>query len=147
MQRSKTSAKPAWVAWLILLLAFGCDGERSRADQARKLLERIARVHPSDPFPAREQQLEALRSLPLAEPDLVELRDVCSAAHAGLLAAEREQADVRARLDAAGSQKLPEQELSQLAGALAQAGQKLGKAQAVLPKCEQGTRELLARYR
>jgi hypothetical protein len=135
------------VAGLILLLGVGCNEENSRAQQARALLERIARIDHRAPLTDRHAQVDALRTLPLKENDLVTMRDVCAAAHGGLVAAESEQAEVRARIDSAGTKDLPQAELSQLGQRLAQAAEKLRKANEVLPDCESRTRTLLERYR
>lgn len=139
--------KPVFVAGLILFAGVGCNSENSRAQQARTLLERIARIDHRAPLPERRVQVDALRTLPLKEQDLVQMRDVCAAAHGGLLAAESEQAEVRARLDDAGTRDLAQPELAQLGQQLAQAGEKLRKANAALPDCEARTRTLLERYR
>ena len=77
----------------------------------------------------------------------MQARDVCAAAHGGLVAAEGEQAEVRARIDQAGQKDLSQAELTELGQRLAQAGQKLQKANAALPDCEARTRALLERYR
>jgi hypothetical protein len=143
MSRSKTSANAAPVAGLILLCALACGRDNSHAKQARDLLERIARIDHRAPFAERQAQLDALRALPLGEPDLARTRELCVAAHAGLLTAEREQAEVRARLDAAGGRQLPQDELTRLGIALSQAGERLTKANAALPDCEARTRALL----
>jgi len=137
----------AWVAWLILLLACGCRGGDSRSQQARALLERIAAMDLRAPLDQRARQIERLSGLPLADEQLVKVRDACSAAHAGLLAAEHEQQDVRSKLDQVGDAGLSQTELSALGSALARAGARLRTAHAALPDCEDKTRELLARYR
>ncbi len=143
----KTSANAARVAGLILLCTVGCNDDNSRAQQARALLERIARIDHRAPLSERRAHIEALRTLPLKDDDLVQMRDVCAAAHGGLVAAESEQAEVRARLDQAGTKDLPQPELAQLGQRLAQAAGKLSKANAALPDCEARTRKLLERYR
>lgn len=96
----------------------------------------------------RDGQIEALRTLPLKEPELVKLREACVAAHAGLVDAERQQAQVRARLDAAGpNDRLQQSELAKLGESLAKAGEQLRKANEAVPDCEARTRELVKQYR
>ncbi len=137
----------AWVARLILCLGCACGSEESRGTEARALLERIASLDLRASVSQRARQIERLRALQLAHPELARVRDACALAHAGLLAAESEQAGVRDRLDRAGDGGLRETELAQLAAAVKQAGERLHDAQGALPECETRTRELLERYR
>ena len=147
VQGLKTAESLAWVAWLILLLAGACRGEESRAQQARALLERIAAMDLRAPPDQRARQIEQLRALPLADAQLVRVRDACSAAHAGLLSAEREQEAVRRKLDQVSDAGLEQAELAGLSAAIARAGERLRAAHTALPDCEQKTRELLEQYR
>jgi len=135
------------VARLILCLGWACGSEDSRAAEARALLERIGSLDLRASAGERARKIERLRALQLAHPELAHVRDACALAHAGLLAAESEQAGVRDRLDQAGDGGLREAELTRLAAAVKQAGERLHDAQAALPECETRTRELLERYR
>jgi hypothetical protein len=132
---------------VILLAACDCRAGDQRAQQARALLERIAAMDLRAPPDERARQVERLRALALADEALVKVRDACAAAHAGLLAAERDQQAVRDKLDSAGDAGLPQAELSALRSAIARASARLRAAHAALPDCENKTRELLTRYR
>jgi hypothetical protein len=147
MNRGQNSRIVAWVARLILCLGCACGSENSRAQEARALLERIAALDLRAPPAERARQIEHLRALQLADPDLARVRGACVLAHAGLLAAESEQAGVRSRLDRAGDAGLREPELTLVAATVRQAGERLRDAQAALPECETRTRALLERYR
>jgi hypothetical protein len=104
-------------------------------------------MDPRAPVEQRARQLERLRAVPLEDPELARVRDGCAAAHAGLLAAEEEQAAIRARLDQAPDGGVGQAELALMAALVARAGERLEAAQHALPECEQQTRALLARYR
>lgn len=138
----------AFVAAMILPCALACEARNSTREEARALLERISAVDLRAPLERRQRQVEALATLPLAEPDLIEVRDACGKAHRGLLAAERTQATARAeldRLDAAGQRE--EAQLAAVARQLAAAARELQAAQAALPTCEAHARELAVRRR
>jgi hypothetical protein len=137
----------AWLARLMLCLACSCGSDDSHAQQARALLERIAALDLQATASHRAGQIQRLRGLKLAHQDLARVRDACVLAHAGLLAAESEQAAVRGKLDRAGDAGLREPELTVVAAALRQAGERLRDAQQALPECETRTRALLERYR
>src|SRR5688572_8038993 len=93
------SAIAATMAWLTATVLFGCGGEDARAQEAQALLERIARLDLRAPAHERARRIEHLRALTLADPELARVRDACTLAHAGLLAAESEQDAVRQQLD------------------------------------------------
>jgi hypothetical protein len=129
---------------LIPLLALACGGQNSEREQAKALLERIARVDLRASFEVRAQQIDALRSLPLREPALHELREQCVKAHAGLLAAERQQVAARQRIDSAEDAGRRDQaELAAIAAQLSQAANLLRAAHAALPECERRARNLV----
>jgi hypothetical protein len=147
MNTSRNSRIVAGVAGLILAISAGCGGDDARSEQARALLERIARLDIRAPADRRAQQIQHLRGLSLADPELARVRDACALAHAGLLAAETEQAGVRRRIEAAADAGPSELELASIASALQQAGRRLRDAHGALPECETQTRVLLERYR
>ena len=127
---------------MILSLPALLSCENSHRTQARALLQRISELDSRAPFAARADQIAKLRSLALADAQLVEVRDRCARVYAGLLDAERAQADARARLSRGASGKLEDAELASIAAAVAQAGKQLSAAQTELPACERSTREL-----
>jgi hypothetical protein len=143
MKPTNYRARARFVAALILLSAVACGGQNSEREEARELLTRISKLDLNAPFERRGQQIEALRALKLTVPALHEARERCLQAHAGLLAAERQQADSRARIERAEAEGRREQaELDAIATGLADAARALQHAQKALPECEQRAREL-----
>jgi hypothetical protein len=124
------------------LMACSVGADATEREEARALLGRIGDMDLRAPALERTRQIDALRTLALRTPALVKIRDHCVQAHAGLLAAEREQSQIAERLDHAGAAGLAEAELTQIAASVAHAGQTLKLAQAALPGCEQSTRML-----
>jgi hypothetical protein len=129
----------------VVILAFvvccGC-GNSSRAE-AQALLERISAVDLHASFAHREARVKALRDLPLASPELAKVRDACSKAHGGLLAAERSQAVARSELDRlAAATDRDQSDLAAVATRLKAAAAQLAAAQAALPLCEARAKEL-----
>ena len=141
------SAISALIAVLLASVAPACGGEDSRAREAQSLLERIARLDLRGPAGERARRIEHLRALELSDPELARVRDACALAHAGLLAAESEQAAVRERLDGAADAAISAAEVTLLAAQVKQASQQLLDAQRALPECETRTRALLERHR
>ena len=129
--------------------ALGCGSEDRRAEQARALLERIARLDPGGPADERARRIEHLRALELKDPELVRVRDACALAHAGLLAAESDQAAVRQKLDRAGASDaaISPPEVALMAVQVQRASDRLRDAHGALPECERSTRALLERHR
>jgi hypothetical protein len=147
MNSRANCAKSALVAYLIPALALGCGNDDSGAEQARALLDRIARLDLRAPADERARRIEQLRALALTDPQLARVRDACALAHAGLLAAESEQAAVREQLDQPRDAPIGPAELAEMAARVKQAGQRLGDARSSLPECDAHTRALLERYR
>jgi len=145
MHRTKTSANWPFVAGLILLWCASCHSSNSEREDAEALLSRIASVDLRAPLDLRAQQIESLRTLPLHSPALASVRDGCARVHAGLLAAEQEQVRARDRLGRT-RQPVSQAELSEIAADIAAAGQRLQKANAELPACQQATRKLALRF-
>ena len=131
------------VAALIPVLAAACGLQNSEREEAQELLTRISKLDLNAPFDVRGQQLEALRAFPLRAPALHDVRERCVQTHAGLLAAERQQADARSRIEraeAAGTRDPGE--LKAIAASLADAARALRDAHRALPDCEKQAREL-----
>jgi hypothetical protein len=145
MQRTKTSAIRPFVAGLILLWCASCHSANSEREDAEALLARIAAIDLRAPLDLRAQQIERLRTLPVRSPALANVRDGCARVHAGLLAAEKEQVRARERLGHA-RQPVSQAELTQIAADIAEAGQRLQKANAELPACQDATRKLALRF-
>lgn len=127
--------------------AAACGRDSTERDAARALVDRIASLDLHAPAEARARQLDALRSLALPLADLRDARDRCALAHGGLLTAELQQSNVRARLDRAGSEPLGAQELPLLRDALARASSDLSEARAALPACANAVQLAMRRLR
>jgi hypothetical protein len=148
VERPKQAGIGLHVAALILLFSAACSRDNSQRAEALALLERIATLDLRASSAERTRRIERLRALPLSDAALVRVRDRCALAHAGLLAAELEQATARQRLDAAEARGAPvaRAELEAIAAAVAHASQSLQSARTALPECEQSTLALSARY-
>jgi hypothetical protein len=148
MNSRANSGISALVACLIPAALLGCGGEdASGAEQARALLDKIARLDLNGPHDERARRIEQLRALALTDPQLARVRDACALAHAGLLAAESEQAAVRKRLDQPRDAAISQAELTLMAAQVQQASQRLRDARSALPECDTQTRALLERHR
>lgn len=135
--RSERREMQAFVAAMILPWALACGSRNSSRQEAQALLERISAVDLRAPHERRAQQVEALAKLPLASNELSAVRDACSKAHGGLLAAEREQAAARAALGRlAATAERDQAQLAAVAAQLSSAARQLQAAQAALPTCE-----------
>jgi hypothetical protein len=144
MISTNSRARGAFVAALIPFFALACGTQNSQHEQAQALLERIARLDLRASFESRAQQIDALRRVQLREPALSQLRERCVQAHAGLLAAERQQLDARTRIERAeDAGQRDAAEIASIAAQLAQAAESLRTAHAALPECERRARELV----
>lgn len=132
---------------MILPLLHACGGDNSRQQEARELLERISALDLKAPAAERARRIERVRALPVSDPRLLRVRELCTEAHAGLLSAELEQAVARQRLDAAQARaaSADRAELESIAASVAHASATLRAAQAALPECEQSMRALTMR--
>src|SRR6185436_13729163 len=75
LMRAERREIRACVAAVILPCALACGSGNSSRVEAQALLERIAAIDLRAPFERRQQQVEALAKLPLADERLVEVRD------------------------------------------------------------------------
>jgi hypothetical protein len=124
-----------------------CRGENSDREAARALLARISAIDVRAPLADRAARLRELLGLQLDDARLIRVRDECALAHGGLLSAEREQAEVRDRIDRADREPVAASELASLRAALASAAASLRDAHSAMPECERSTRELTAETR
>jgi hypothetical protein len=144
MKSTNSRARARFVALLIPIWWLACATQNSHHEEAQALLERISKVDLSASFDLRARQIDALRALQLHDPALHELRERCVQAHAGLLSAERQQVDARARIERIedAGQRNPA-EVAAIAAQLSDAAAALRAAHAALPDCEQRTRQLV----
>lgn len=132
------------VVFLIALAccAGACTQQSNDGSEARALLDRLTSIDLNAPSNERAARIAALRRLVLKQPALLALRDRCALAYGGLLAAERQQDQVRQRLDRADAGALSPAELSELRATLAAATDDLAEARAALPACLEAARRL-----
>lgn len=130
--------------------AVGCSScDDPRRAQARLLLDALQALDVAASPARREAGLDALRRLPLDDPDLARTRDGCVTVHAGLAAAEHEQGQARDALARAAAHGvdggLSASTAEQVRTAIARSEQARERALAALPECERATRDLLLR--
>jgi hypothetical protein len=151
MKPTNSRARARFVAALIPVFGLACGAQNSEREEARALLARISRVDLNASFELRGEQIAALREMPLTVPALLPVRERCVQAHSGLLAAERQQADARVRIERAeaagpdGGTARDPGELKAIAASLADAARALREAHQALPDCERQARELAVR--
>lgn len=136
---------------LLLLASAGCNGESAAKTEAHDLLQRIQAIEDDTSLEARKKALDALVLLRLESSDNRKARDACHAAHAGLLAAETEQAIAKKALDEAqkgpSGAPLSAQSGKLVADAIERSNRALAAAQKHFPSCETAMQGLIARAR
>lgn len=137
---------------LALVAALGCaacSGESTARLQARELVERINAIEDETSLAARKKALDALLLLPLTSGENRKARDACHAAHAGLFAAEAEQAMAKKALDDAqkgpSTAPLSADDGKRVAEAIERSNLALQAAQKHFPSCETAMQGLIAR--
>lgn len=137
--------------FLACILVAACSCEDARRAEAARLLDALQALDVTSPVERRETLLDALRALPIAHPDLTEVRNQCVAVHAGLLDAERAQRDAGRELKAAAARNsghgIPPEEAARISESIARSETAWAAAHAALPKCEAATRDLVLRKR
>jgi hypothetical protein len=137
-----------------LVAASGCGEKANARDEANALMTSINAVADEGSFVERSAALERLNQLSLHFAPHIQTRDVCSAAHKGLLEAEIAQAEARRALasvgEGNGEANLPKLEKAQaesIAADIERSNQALASAKVGFPKCEQALRGLLREAR
>jgi hypothetical protein len=137
-----------------LAAASGCGEKANARDEANALMTSINAVSDQGSFVERSAALERLNQLSLHFAPHIQTRDVCSAAHKGLLEAEIAQAEARRALarvsEGNGEANLPKLEKAQaesIAADIERSNQALASAKVGFPKCEQALRGLLREAR
>jgi hypothetical protein len=127
-----------------LLAAFtaSCELQGNHRAEARALITSLNAVSDQQgSLVERNAALDRLDQLPLQEPTHVQTRDVCRAAHRGLLEAETAQAEARRALSTTGT--LQTGEAAVIAADIERSNRALGVAKQRFPECEQAMRQLL----
>ena len=148
-------------AWLWQMLtsacmgaaALGC-GERANArDEANTLMTSIHAVSDEGSFVDRSAALERLDQLSLHFGPHIQTREVCSAAHKGLLEAEIAQAEARRALASvegtapANPPTLEKAQAESIAADIERSNRALATAKERFPECERAMRELVREAR
>jgi len=93
------SARQAWACSLALSLSLVACGGPSRKQQVEEerhaLIYALSRLDPAAPPQERADALDAVHGLPLTDKELIATREICLAAHRGLLEAHLLQAEAR----------------------------------------------------
>ena len=125
----------------------GCSCEDPRREQARRLFDALQALDVAAPPARRDARLDALRRLPLDDPDLARTRDGCLTVHEGLYAAEQAQAQAQDALRQASAARgdggLAASDAARIRAAITRSERARERALAALPECERATRELL----
>lgn len=136
---------------LALSLCAACTSGPSEREQAGALLEQLLRLDPAAPMEHRREELAALDALPLTYPELLEVRQICSGVHRGLVQAEARQLAARQALEAAERQPrdggIPADQARTIGTAIRDSQRELAQSAAALPGCQSRLRELTVRYR
>jgi hypothetical protein len=140
--------KHARVASVILVFAaFGCDSQADARGEARVLVRQLSEFSDDRSLVERSNALGALAKLPLRSADHAQARDVCVAAHRGMLDAETSQASARKALQEAQSQAanggLDKARATSIANAIEASNRALTQAKQRFPECERAMRKLL----
>jgi hypothetical protein len=148
---SSVTVQKSRVAWLALslswILASGCSERASARDEADALMTSLNAVSDEAGFVERTAALERLGQLQLHFAPHAQARDVCSAAHKGLLDAEIAQTEARRALSTAaeGSAQptLEPTAAQKIAADIERSNQALATAKQRFPECERAMRGLI----
>lgn len=140
------------LAWIgaMLVAALGCGEQADARDEANALMTSLHAVSDEGSFVDRSAALTRLNQLPLHFAPHIQTRDVCSAAHKGLLEAEIAQAEARRALasvsDGAGAEnpgKLERGQAESIAADIERSNRALAMAKERFPECEKALRGLV----
>jgi hypothetical protein len=143
--RNRELARWAALALSSLLTAAaitGCEQRANTRTEARALMTSLNAVtDQGGSLVERNAALERLDQLQLQVPAHVQTRDVCRAAHRGLLEAETAQAEARRALASTGA--LQRAEAAVIAADIERSNRALTVAKQRFPQCERAMRQLL----
>ena len=128
-----------------LIVAGGCNQQADTRAEARLLLRSLNDVSDRGSFQERSNAIDRLAKLSLHTSEHVQTRDVCRAAHQGLLEAETAQAEARKALSGARDAGLiGAQQASAVAADIERSNKALATAKRRFPECERAMRKLIA---
>ncbi len=133
---------------LALFLLCACDRNAADRDEARALLAAIHVVQDESSLAKRQRALDGLLGLPLLSESHKRTRELCHAAHLGLLRAETEQALARQAFEAESSGQagapIPPARAHAIAELIARSNEALEDAKKRFPGCESAMAGLVA---
>ena len=125
-----------------------CACEEDARNDANLFLVRVERVDLDDAPDEREAHVRALENLPLRNPQIREVRDLCVNAHRTLLRAEGMAQEAREQLAALeGQDTVPADSAREIEVALTRSNALLAESRHLFPRCTRRTEELQMRYR
>jgi hypothetical protein len=137
--------------------AASCGEQANARDEANALVTSLSAVSDEDSFVDRSAALERLNQLSLHFATHIQTRDVCSAAHKGLLEAEIAQTEARRALasvsegsqanNAANPPKLEKVQAESIAADIERSNRALATAKQRFPECERAMQGLLRESR
>jgi hypothetical protein len=137
----------------VLSAAGSCGEQNSARDEANALMTSLNAVSDEGTFVDRSAALERLNRLALHFAPHIQTRDVCSAAHKGLLEAEIAQAEARRALasiegsDQPNPPKLEAVQAESIAADIERSNRALATAKERFPQCEKSMQGLLREAR
>jgi metal-responsive CopG/Arc/MetJ family transcriptional regulator len=129
------------------LIAVGCGQQADTRAEARQLLRSLNDVSDRGTFQERSSAIDRLTKMSLHTSEHVQTRDVCRAAHQGLLEAETAQAEARKALSEANTRDaglIGSQQASAVAADIERSNKALATAKQRFPECERAMRKLIA---
>lgn len=149
----RTLWKTTW-ACMGAVWAASCGEQANARDEANALVTSLSAVSDEGSFVDRSAALERLNQLSLHFTPHIQTREVCSAAHKGLLEAEIAQTEARRALAAvsegsteANPPKLEKVQADSIAADIERSNRALATAKERFPECERAMQGLLRESR
>jgi hypothetical protein len=148
---SIVTVQKSFLAVLGLVGTMGCWERVDARAEANALMTSLNAVSDEGSFVERSAALQRLNQLPLHFAAHAQTRDVCGAAHKGLLEAEIAQAEARRALTSAGEgtpqPMLEKVQAEGIAADIERSNRSLALAKERFPECEKAMRGLLREAR
>jgi hypothetical protein len=145
--RGVQNASAALLALCFMSATSACGQNGDTRSEARVLIRSLNDVSDRGSFQERSAAIDRLGQLQLRVAEHVQTREVCRAAHVGLLEAETAQAEARKALSEASTQEagtLAAQQASAVAADIERSNRALATAKQRFPECERALRKLIA---
>jgi metal-responsive CopG/Arc/MetJ family transcriptional regulator len=145
--RSVQKVSAALLALGVVIQLGACDRHADARAEARVLLRSLNDVSDRGSFQERSAAIDRLTQLQLSAAEHAQTREVCRAAHVGLLEAETAQAEARKALSEASALDagvLAAKQASAVAADIERSNRALTTAKLRFPECERAMRKLIA---